>query len=260
MADPTGGLARRAGYANQYQSDQGHPVLHVDAGNYFKPAGPQSDLINRLMSESLHYFPMQVLNLTAGDLAYWRNHLSGAGGSETHFVSSNLIPLEEAAPAPETFAVLTFQPAETGLSQALRVAFLGLAIPQRIRKNSGYKAIDPVEAIRRVKESVLAQSDLQFLLTELPTGEIGRLIAAHPELDVVIRGQRQFALESVQTIQQTVVVTAVERGRSLGQLRLGLRPNLQIESSTLELIEMGSGVTADSRMAAKEAQLVEKLP
>ena len=260
MADPTGGLARRAGYADQYQATYEHPVLHVDAGNYFKPPGPQSDLINQLMSESLEDFPMQVLNLTAGDLPYWRDHLSGGGRTETHFVSSNLIPLEESAPAPEAFVVVTFQPAETGLSQALRVAFLGLAIPQRIRKNSGYQAIEPVEAIRRVKESVLARSDLQLLLTELPAGEIGRLIEAHPELDVVIRGERRFVLESVQTIQQTLVVTAVERGRSLGQLRLGVQPDLQIESSTLELIEMGSGVAADPRLAAKEAQLVEKLP
>ncbi len=260
MADPTGGLARRAGYADRYQSKQRHPILHVDVGNYFKPRGPGSDLINTLMSESLGDLPIKVLSLTAGDLAYWREHLSRTENPETHFISANLIPIEEAAPAPETHVVVSFDPAETGLSRTLRVAFLGLATPQRIRKNSGYRALDPVEAIGRVKDSVLARSDLQILLTELPREEIRRVIEAHGELDVVIRGERRFVLESAQTIQQTVVVTAVERGRSLGQLRLDLQPDLQIGSAILELIEMGSGVVADPQMAVKEAQLVEKLP
>ena len=60
---PYGGLARRVDYISDYQKSSGGSSIQADAGNYFQLIGPYSDVVNRLMLDSLEVFPVQVLNL-----------------------------------------------------------------------------------------------------------------------------------------------------------------------------------------------------
>ena len=64
----SGGLARRAGYLNDFRRRTGAYDLQVDLGNYFSAPGSAAGTVNELMFESLKVMPVQVMNLGADDL------------------------------------------------------------------------------------------------------------------------------------------------------------------------------------------------
>ncbi|HSR53294.1 MAG TPA: hypothetical protein VLV83_20915, partial [Acidobacteriota bacterium] len=137
--NPAGGLARRAALVNGYREEHSHPILQVDAGNYFAPLGPGSSLINELMADSLKEFPIAVLNLGSEDLHYW-DQLSARQDLPTQIISTNLKPRKASHPAPRRYALVEFEGQRLGLEQNLRIGFLGITDPSRVKPNSGFRA------------------------------------------------------------------------------------------------------------------------
>ncbi len=211
-------------------------MISVDAGGYFRPAGPASTPINELMTEALDRIPVDVFNLTADDLHYWPT-LSQVMLTRAEVISTNLkAPSSAAAPAP--YAIKTVRVGDADV----RIGFLGLADTARVPPRSGFSGIDPLEAVARIKEKVLQEADFLVVLADLPGDVLKRLADANPEIYVIIAMERRFFLARPSQVQNAVVLNTVERGRFLGRLVVGLDSAGKIVSYKPDMIEMNAKV------------------
>jgi 2',3'-cyclic-nucleotide 2'-phosphodiesterase (5'-nucleotidase family) len=183
-AGPTGGMARRVGYAHDFASQYGGKILNLDAGNYFEDPGPNADPINAVLKQALVELPVQVSNLGSQDL-YWWKELAAEDLGETQFISTNLVPTRSSLPAPPKYRVLEVALSSDATRQVVRIGFLGITDAARVKPNSGFKGLDPLKAVRDIKEEVMSQADFLFLLVDTirPQGEIpsSSVISAHPD-------------------------------------------------------------------------------
>jgi hypothetical protein len=263
---PTGGLARRVGYAGHLAEVEGGSQLHIDAGNYFEMPGPHAAAINRLMIDSLSRIPISVLNLGIEDLFWWPD-LAEARVPHTRIISTNLVPRRDSLPTPAPYAVITVPIGGQAGGKALRIGFLGLVDPARVKPNSGFRALDPVEAVRRVKEEVVEQSDVLIVLwdTIRPQGEIPadspirRLAEENDEIRVMITTEQRFFLYDPVRINRALLLSSVERGRYLGELILELGSEGELVALEARFEEMGEGVREDPRLLAEQERLLAQL-
>lgn len=261
-AGPTGGLARRSGYARQFSVGA---LLHVDAGNYFHPLGPVSAAVNALMLESLSVLPISVLNLAPEDLFLWEE-LSKLDG-ETQIISTNLAPRGSSLPPPARYAVIEVPAEESGLSRPLKIGFLGISEVRQVKPNSGFRGKDPLQAIAEVKQQVLSQSDFLIVLADVkrPAGPLpsdhllARIARQHPEVKAVIGTETRFLLHQPELVNNAVILSSVERGRYLGQLTFVLDREGEIEEFRPEFIELKDGVAEDSELLRKQILLSSRL-
>lgn len=263
--NPTGGLSRRAGYAAAYQVRTGIPVIHVDAGNYFSARGAYANRINEFMLEGLAKLPVRVLNLAPEDLYMWPELADPLPG--TSIISTNLVPLDSGVPQPKTFSTLIIQADLMGFSKDLRIGFLGISDPERLKPNSRFQARDPLEAVAETIPSLSGQVDLIVLLADIeretaPLAKdslLHRIAVAHPEISVILSTEKYYRLHKPEQIGKTVVLTSVERGRYLGQLQLRLDSEGRILSWEPEYIEMKKGVEEDPELLRKQLLLESRL-
>jgi len=265
-AGPTGGMARRVGYSRDFAHGYEGRILNVEAGNYFEDPGPNAEAINGLMKQALAELPVQVFNLGSQDL-YWWQRLSSEKLGETQFISTNLVPMRSKLPAPQKYAVLEV-PRSSGTSQrGVRIGFLGITDPARVKPNSGFKAIDPLEAVRKIKEEVMDQADFLFLLAdtirpqgEIPTDSVIRQLAEeHSEIYVIVTNEKRFILYPPTQINSAVLVSSVERGRYLGQMKLVFDEEGSLQQVSSELVELKEGVSEDAGFLEGEKRVSRQL-
>ena len=265
-AGPTGGMARLVGYSRDFAEGYEGRILNVEAGNYFEDPGPNAGVINSLMKQALAELPVQVFNLGSQDL-YWWQQLASEKLAETQFISTNLVPLRSKLPAPQKYAVLEV-PLSSGTSQkVVRIGFLGITDPVRVKPNSGFKAIDPLEAVREIKEEVMDQADFLFLLADTirPQGEIPansvirRLAEEHSEIYVILTNEKRFILYPPTQINSAILVSSVERGRYLGQMKLVFDGEGALQQISSELVELKKGVPEDAVFLEGEKRVSRQL-
>ncbi len=221
----------------------------MDAGNYFAPPGPQAKAANQLMLESLRRLPMDVLNLAAGDLYLWSE--IGEKGLAEKFVSTNLVPKQATGPLPQPYAVVE-APSSGGV---IRIGLLGLADPATVKPNSGFRAIDPAEAVGKTLPELSGKVDLVVLLADLSASASERLAKAYPQIDVVLRAEPRPLYSRPQVVNQAVILASVERGRSLGRLTLTLGEGGKVDSAEPESIPLEAGVPEDVYFLARQGEL-----
>jgi 2',3'-cyclic-nucleotide 2'-phosphodiesterase (5'-nucleotidase family) len=266
-AGPTGGVSRRAGYAQTYEKEHGDFVLHVDAGNYLQPPGPRAAEINELMIESLEELPIRVLNLATDDLFWWKN-LSENRPAGTEVISTNLMPERPHLPSPKKYAVVTIPAEKMSLKKDLQIGFLGLSDPARVKPNSGFRGIDPLQAVASVKEKVLEEADFLIVLADIrrrsreirEESVIRQLAESHPEISVVILTEKRFRLFDPVQINSTLVLSSVERGRYLGRLTMSLDESGTVEGTDSDWIELKEGVPEVPDLRAKGEWINSLLP
>jgi len=266
-AGPTGGVSRRVGYAKKYAEENPGFTLHVDAGNYLQPPGPRSDMINRLMVESFREVPLAVLNLGIEDVFWWQ-YLSEAEKGQTKIVSTNLVSEAPGVPQPDRYAIVTVPAKVTSLGRDIRIGFLGIAEPARIKPNSNFRGRDPLEAIEEIKDEVMEKADFLIVLADWrrEAREIGessilrKMAEKHSEIVAILVAERRYRLYTPVRINSAVVLSCIERGRYLGQLSLELDKSATIQKFKSEFIELKEGVPEVDALLAKQDWITAQLP
>ncbi len=254
-AGPAGGLARRAGFIQNYRRQEAGRVIHVDLGNYFKPVGPDSRVINELMLETLPAVPVDILNLASEDLFFWKT-LSRAQLGKTWVISTNLRP-PRGLPVPPRFATVELT-GTASRQQPVRVSFLALSDPLRVKPNSGFRALNPAETIRKIKPEVMKGADFLVILADLSRHEAASLALDHPEIRAILLAEKTFLPEPPRRVNQAVIVSAIEQGGHLGKLVLELNAEGRIASTATDTIEL-KDVAEDPKILRRQMELAERL-
>ncbi len=260
---PTGGLARRLGYVKSVTGAPSLPHLQIDTGNYFADPGPESEAVNALMLDSLRRLPMAVLNLGINDLHWWPE--LSRQPLPTKVISTNLVPRRPGVPAPQRFAVV--ETAVAGLPRPVRIGFLGLADPYRVKPNSGFRGVDPFQAVAEVKDKILKEADFLVVLwdTIRPQGSlppdwiVARLAKEHPEVRLIITTEPRFVIYEPLQLGQSTVVSSVERGRFLGEARLTFDPKGRLDKIAVQFVEMKEGIPEDPALLELQHRLAARL-
>lgn len=258
-AGPVGGLSRRAGYARQYQERNPGPAVQIDAGNYFEPLGPYSDVINGLMLEGLDRLPIRVLNLATEDLFFWKE-LSKAELPLTQIISSNLIPLDQSIRRPATYAIVEVASSELHLKKNLRIGFLGLSDPEKVKPNSRFSAGDPSRAVEEVKTQMSPQADFLVVLADLSRETALRLAEAHAEIRAVILAEERYTLHPAERVNNAIILSSVPEGRYLGQLVFHFGPAGEVVELRSEFMEMKEGVPEEPTLLLRQQEVGRDLP
>ncbi len=257
-AGPYGGLARRAGYISDHQRSSGGSSIQVDAGNYFQTIGPYSDVVNRLMLDSLDSFPVQVLNLSSEDLMFWRK-LSEASLAQTQVISTNLIRSNASLPSPKRYAVVQI-PADSGkLDTPLKIGFLGLSDPARVKPRSGFRGRDPFEVLAEVVTELSGKVDLIVVLADLPRKVAIEVARRHSEVGAVLVAQRRARVEEAERVNNAIIASSVDRGRSLGKLILNLDQKGKVVGWDSEYVALKEGMTEDPVWLERQARVAKQL-
>lgn len=264
--EPAGGLARRAGVVSAWQSSHDEPVVQIDLGNYFHKSGARGSVVNPLMHESLGKIPLQVMNLASGDLAQWKE-LQKAKPQGTQVISTNLAPRRKGSQAPPPYAIVTIAADQVGLDRDLRIGFLGLIDPTRVRPNSGFRGVDPLAAVDRVKDEVMEQADWLIVLADLPRpkNEISadsvfhKLAHRHPEIAAILHTEKRYVLFPPQLVNNAVVLAGVERGRHISRLTFDLDESGKVVEIDHETTELKEGVPEDSFWLSRVQRLKNSL-
>jgi 2',3'-cyclic-nucleotide 2'-phosphodiesterase (5'-nucleotidase family) len=266
QAGPTGGMARRVGYSRDFADRYSGKILNVDAGNYFESPGPNAEAINAVLKRALVELPVQVSNLGSQDL-YWWKELAAEDLGETQFISTNLVPIRSDLPVPPKYRVLEIPITSGGSQHVVRIGFLGIADPARVKPNSGFKGLDPLKAVRDIKEEVMGQADFLFLLVdtirpqgEIPSSSVIRQLAEeHSEIYVIVTTEKRFILYPPTQINSAILVSSVERGRYLGQMKLVFDDTGSLHEISSELVEMKAGVPEDTVFLESEKRISRQL-
>jgi len=258
---PTGGIARRVGFSREYLDQHGGVGIHVDAGNYLAAPGPDSKKVNDFLISSLTGIPLEVLNLGSDDLYWWKD-LSRLELPGVRFISTNLVPRRQNLETPDRWAVVEVSAERLGIEKPIRIAFLGLVDPKLVKPNSGFRARDPLLAVREVKKQVLSEADFIVVLWDMirPKGDIkdtviGELAREHPEIYAVITTEKRFVLYDPVQIQSAVILSSVERGRYLGLLRMNVGPSGEVTAVVPRFFEMGDTVAEDTFLAEEQRKI-----
>jgi 2',3'-cyclic-nucleotide 2'-phosphodiesterase (5'-nucleotidase family) len=229
-------------------------VINVDLGSYFHRLGPFSSKVNEFMLTALDRFPVQVFNLTADDL-FMLDQIRSAELPRTRVISTNLEPPAGKNIELERFAILEIA---SSANRVVRVAFLGLVSPLRVKPNSGFRAADPVQAVSRVLDEIREQIDFAVVLGDIDTTIAKKLAQNHPEIYAVLCLERRFRLVPPEQVNNAVILKSIERGRYLGQLSFDLGPSGMVESYQFDYHKLTDQVPEDSELLEK-AQLLAKV-
>lgn len=224
-------------------------MIQLDAGSYFQDSGLGVGSVNALMMESIRRFPLDVFHLGFGDLAHW-NALNEAGLG-ARVVSTNLVPIGDRDSGPAPYLVV---PVQTGAGVSVRIGFVGLTTPQRVKERSGFRALDPLRAYRKWREALLRDADFVVVLTDLrrraqkidEADAVYRLAGGNPEIKAIIMAEKRFVLYRPERIEQAVVVSTVDRGRYLSSLTFELDGDGKPIGSQAEAIQLGADAPDDS--------------
>jgi 2',3'-cyclic-nucleotide 2'-phosphodiesterase (5'-nucleotidase family) len=257
---PTGGVSRRVGFSERYHEENEGLMLQVDTGNYFAAPGRNAKPINTYLKESLDRIPLKVMNLGVEDL-YWWNEISHISNSPTEFISTNLVPRRSNLATPKRYAIVEYPGKESQTVDPIKIGFLGLVDPQLVKPNSGFRAIDPLEAVRNVK-SDLKNCDFWIVLWDLmrpQRGLEGSVIEAlaeeHEEIYSIITTEKRFVLYEPVQINSAVILSSVERGRYLGRLTFGFNREGEVITVEPEYYEMGEDIPEDQDLAKRARQI-----
>lgn len=209
-----GGLARVAGLRSQLLSENPH-TFALMAGDFFSPSALGTARVDgeRLAGAQM----VAVLNTLGLDFATFGNHefdigetqfYQRLGESEFQWISSNVRDrVGQPFPQVSSSQMLTIEGAS---GDTVEIGLLGVTMDSNPAAYVSY--LDPIEAAQIQVAQLQAQgADVIVALTHLPLAEDQQLVAAVPEIDLVLGGHEH---ENVQ------------------QWRIGDRPSQSTDCST----------------------------
>lgn len=240
--EPSGGFARRSAYAQRYASGHNSAIIHVDAGGILMPRGPRAAHVNPEMLNAVRDLPVSVVNLSPPDLFLWDDVAASDLGQR--FISTNLSPLDPQRRSPARYLIIEASEGE----EVVRIGFLGISDPRKVKPNSGFRGENPLQA---VQAEVLSEADFLVVLADIPQrpeeSTLDQLARDHPEIIAVLTTEDIYRLHEPRVVNNAVVLSSVERGRYLGQLKLALDENGKVLEFAPDFIQMGEEPPQDQR-------------
>ena len=241
--EPSGGFARRSAYATQYASGDNSAIIHVDAGGILMPRGPRAAHVNPEMLNAVRDLPVSVVNLSPPDLFLWDDVAASDLGER--FISTNLSPLDPRRRSPARYRIVEAFEGE----EVVRIGFLGISDPRKVQPNSGFRGENPALAVQEVKAEVLKEADFLVVLADIPQrseeSTLDQLARDHPEIVAVLTTEDVYRLQEPRVVNNAVILSSVERGRYLGQLKLAVDESGKVQEFAPEFIEMGEEQAED---------------
>ncbi len=260
--EPNGGFPRRATFSRQYAEEFGAPLIQVDAGSIFAPQGPDANTINEAILKAMEILPLSVMNLGAEDLYLW-SELASQQGRDTRIISTNLVPRRASVKRPDRYAILTLKPGQTGLEKDLRIGFMGIVEPGRVKPNSGFRGQDPVAAIAEVMPELAPQVDFVVVLADYfrkgsaePGSLLHRMASDNDKIYAILTTERQYRLYEPVQVNNAIILSSIERGRQLGRLVFELDEKGQVSGYESDVVDLDRSYPDDPAMG----ELLRKLP
>jgi 2',3'-cyclic-nucleotide 2'-phosphodiesterase (5'-nucleotidase family) len=224
-------------------------------------------MINGLMLESMRELPLAVMNLGIEDLFWWQNLSEGRVG-DTQIISTNLVSETSGLPQPAKYAIVTVPADQTSLGRDVRIGFLGIADPKRVKPNARFRGVDPLEAVAAVKDDVMAKADFLIVLADVrrgrgaisPDSVLRKLAENHPEIVAILVTERRYRLYDPVQINSATILSSVERGRYLGQLTLELGSSGDVTGVRSDFVELKEGVPEVDAFRSKAEWINVQLP
>ena len=213
--------------------------------------------VNPIMMEGLRRIPVQVFNLTPDDLYLWPE-LAAEGLPDTRFIATNLVAPPGIEP-PDRFTILEV-PRSVGESGMIRVGFLGLVEPSKIRPSMKFSASDPLEAVTTAKKAVKEKVQCWVIIGDFSEQLAETLAIEHPDVFAVLRMERRFRLYPPKQSGNAVLLSSVERGRYLGRLTLSLDSDGKVTSYEPEFIKLDTKVPEDPEFLRLADETRSQLP
>ena len=104
------------------------------------PRGPRAAHVNPEMLNAVRDLPVSVVNLSPPDLFLWDD--VAASDLVDRFISTNLSPLDPQRPSPVRYRIIEVLAGE----EVVRIGFLGISDPRKVKPNSGFRGEDPARA------------------------------------------------------------------------------------------------------------------
>lgn len=151
-------------------------------------------------------------------------------------------------------------PGELNLKKKLRIGFLGLTSPSKVKPNSRFSAVDPSQAVAKVKAQMSPQADFLIVLADLPRETASGLAKSHPEISAVILAEERYMLHPPERVNNAIILSSVPGGRYLGQLVINLDPEGKVVALKPEFIELKEGVPEEPVLLRRQLEVGADLP
>ncbi len=255
--DPSGGFSKRSAYAREYAAGNGSEIIHVDVGGILMPRGPSAGHVNPEMLNAVRDLPIRVVNLSPHDLFLWDEVVSSDLGER--FISTNLSPLDPHRPTPARYRIVEV----FGGREARRIGFLGISDPRKVKPNSGFQGKNPAQAVQEVKAEILQEADFLVVLADIPQrpeeSTLDQLARDHPEIIAVLTTENLYRLHEPRVVNNAVILSSVEQGRYLGQLRLVIDGGGKVQEFEPDFILLDQDRRDDPRFLRIEKRLAPYL-
>lgn len=220
-AEGRGGFAHLATLIRQERASA-EACLLVDAGDFVQ-GSPVSTIYKGLPV-------FEIVNAMGYDAAALGNHEFDYGWRMIpRYLRKARFPILCANVADAQGRLLTRRAYIIRNVRGIRVALIGaingslasLTTPERL---GPWRALPPVETVRRYTAQLRPQADLVVVLAHLDGPEQPELLRAVPEADVIIAGHVHAVLEPALVEGGRLLVRSASYGRELGRLDLELDP------------------------------------
>jgi hypothetical protein len=262
-----GGFARRTRYWNEFSSKfTGRPFLKIDGGSLFSNGPAESPVNNRWMLEGTLRSGLDAINITAWDLPIWQEFGDLAGIHEIRpdllklpLVSANLRPKLPNFPAFQRY-IIKEVPADPKGQRRLRVAITGVIYDAEERVPADqFEITNPERAAARIMDELDGRSDIRILLTDATIGKAMSLAITVPGISLIVVTHNYAVASDALLAEDTLVVTPVNEGRVISEVRVALDPVTQQARLIPRFVGLDHTVPDDPAMAEIQRKAQEEL-
>lgn len=229
--NPMGGFARRMSFWNAFKRKFPERFsLRLDGGSIFDSASAQAPLVNRWILEGTLRSNLDALNLSAWDLPVWRlmGDLTAAGQLSKELLNIALVSANVKAKVPnfpqvQRYVIKEFSFDSNAGSKGFRIGITGLLFdPQERISRQDFEILDYQRAVREVMAEITNKTDYRVILTDMDIGKAISLAIQVPDISLILVAHNYEGVSEPQRVGDTLIVTSVNEGRAISEVRLGL--------------------------------------
>jgi 2',3'-cyclic-nucleotide 2'-phosphodiesterase (5'-nucleotidase family) len=237
--NPMGGFARRMSFWNAFARKYPERFsLRLDGGSIFDSGSAQASLVNRWILEGTLRSNLGALNLSAWDLPVWRlmADLTAAGQLSKELlnialVSANVKAKVTSFPQVQRYVIKEFGLDSNAGSKSFRIGITGLLFdPQERISRQDFEILDYQQAAREVMAEIAGRTDYRVVLTDMDLGKAISLAIQVPGINLILVAHNYEAASEPQQVGDTLIVTSVNEGRAISEVRLNVGKAGKVDS------------------------------
>jgi hypothetical protein len=238
VRNPTGGLARRAGYEKELSKAYPQvPRLWLDSGNFFDNPSAAGDIKSVALVTAMERLGYAAVGIGEHDLALDAEHYESLTAEATFArLSGNLVRASSGEPR--------WTPTTVVESAGRRIGLLSLtrfnpAFVRSLPDGDTLLVESPLEAARRLVPRLREEAELVVLLANMPMDDARLLVRQVEGIDLVL-GTWDGTLSGGIPVREggTTLIYAGQLGQHLAEVRLhfreGRQPDVELFMHTLD--------------------------